>query len=197
MAWDWLGPANSVLAAGITAGIGGWLGSRQSRRSQERQQKFERDKELSEQGREKAREAIAALRYLQRHRKLVAAWNSPAPEGELSPDREQHDRLGEAIEYLNDEAVRQQIGLVYEILEDAWVLTSFGKGDHGEPQTVIWRCCQEGRSILGRYLRGEKTQEPSNFLREVRNDYDSAHVEIERQYSEWEASRRAKEPDSS
>lgn len=185
MAWEWLQPAGTIAAAGITAGFGGWLGGRRSRREQDAQHRFERDAALTEQGREKARESIATLRYLQRHRSTVADWSGNViPEGDLSPTQQQHERLGEAIEYFHDEAVRRQVELIYDAVAGSWVVTRFSYSDIDDPKVMIWRACEEGRAVIGRYLRGEPTQAPSAYMVELRQAYDSAYEEIERQHEE-------------
>jgi hypothetical protein len=195
MSWQWLpsvGPWGPVLAAGLTAGLGGWFGGRQSRRNQERQHRFELDRAITEQGREAAREAIAALRYLQRNRRRVVEWSSAAPEGELQGDHEQFDQLGQTIEYLNDEAVRKQVELIHDVIADAWLITRFGNHNvTDKSDVIIWRVCQEGRAILGRYLRGEPTEPPSNYLESLRHAHDSAHDDMARQHEEQEELQRA------
>jgi hypothetical protein len=185
MTWEWIAPVGTVVGASITAGFGGWLGGRQSRKNLERQHEFETTAALTEQGREKAREAIAALRHVQRHRSTVAKWSGMTPEGDLDPEHEQHERLGEAIEYFHDETVRRQVELVYDSIASSWVVTRFGDSPTiDDPQALIWRACEEGRAVIGRYLRGEPTQE-STFMVELRRAYDSGHDEVARQHDEW------------
>lgn len=196
MAAEWLAPVGTIVAASITAGFGGWIGGRRSRKDQDAQHRFERETALTEQGREKARDAITALRYLQRHRRAVVEWSGVAPEGDLDLVHEQHERLGQAIEYFHDESVRHQIELVYDALDSSYVVTTYGDSDVGEPGVMIWRACQEGRAVLGRYLRGEPTQEPSTYMTALRLAYDSGHEEIERQHDEWQQSQRGQTPES-
>lgn len=187
-------PLGTVIAAGITAGLGGWLGGRLSRKNQERQHRFEQEQALTLQGQEKAREAISALRHLQRNRRAVAEWSSALPEGELGDDHHHYDQLGQAIEFLNDKVVREQVELVYDAIAGAWTITRFG--DHNisdASDVIIWRACHEGRTVLGRYLRAEPTQEPSDYLKSLRRAYDSAHEELERQREDWLKSQEATE----
>lgn len=152
MAWEWLAPAGTVIAAGITAGLGGWVVGRQSRSTQKHKHDLERRNRVVERGRAKAEEAVASLRFLQRHQREVAGWQGRISEGDLDATHEQHDRLGRAIPYIVDESVRDQIRMICDVIEYAWIIDQFGSHDVGEPETIIWRACSEGLTILGRYL---------------------------------------------
>ncbi|MGI8313160.1 hypothetical protein [Saccharopolyspora hattusasensis] len=189
MAWEWVAPVGTVVGASITAGFGGWFGGRQSRKNQERQHEFEKQTALTEQGREKAREAIAALRHLQRHQSTVVEWSNVTPAGDLDPAREQHERLGEAVEYFNDETVRRQVELVYNSLHASYVVTRLGHLTIANPELMISRACEEGRAVIGRYLRGEPAQE-STFMADLRHAYDSGMDNMQREYEDWERLQR-------
>jgi hypothetical protein len=161
--------------------------------NQERQHEFEAKTALTEQGRAKAREAIAALRYLQRHRSTVVEWSNVTPAGDLDPIREQHERLAEVIEYLNDETVRRQVELVYDVLHSTWIMTRFGDSTFASSEVMIWRACEEGRAVIGRYLRGEPAQE-STVMADLRHAYDSGIDNMQREHDEWLQSQRDAEP---
>ncbi|MPY97964.1 MAG: hypothetical protein GEU97_08180 [Actinophytocola sp.] len=174
----------TVIAAGITAGFGGWAGGRLARRTQTEQHKFEREKAVVSRGRERADEAITALRFLQRHRAEVANWSNPAPEGELSQVQDEYERLGRAIEYLSEGSVRDQVELLYGAIGDAFIVVGFGEHEFNDAEQMIWSACREGVTILGRYIRDEPTPQYSDFLKALRQAYDSAHDDFE-QYSHW------------
>ena len=106
------------------------------------------------------------------------------PEGDLSPTHQQHERLGEAIEYFHDEVVRKQVELIYDAIAGSWLVTRFSYSDINDPGVMIWRACEEGRAVIGRYLRGESTQPPSSYLVALRQAYDSAYDEFDRQHEE-------------
>jgi hypothetical protein len=178
LAWEWLAPTGTVLGAGITAGLGGWLGSRHTRTTQQRQHDFDRKKVVDERGRAKADEAVTALRFLGRHTEEVAEWSTASPAGELTLAQLELDRLAQAIDYLTDDVVRQQMQAVHDVIAESDVAFRYGSHDYGSPRAMIWRACREGVEILGRYVRNQPSQAPSKHLAALQKAYDSGHEEM-------------------
>lgn len=182
MAWEWLAPTGTLLGTLV----GGLIGGGYARGTQKRQHSFDRKKAVAEQGRKKAEEAVAALRFLQRHRDEVVDWSMSSPPGELSQAQQELDRLGQAAVFVTDDEAREQIQLVHNVIIDNFVADQFGRHDFASPATMVWFACREGLEVLGRYLRDEPAQPPSEHLQKLRVAYDSGHDEMARQHDEWE-----------
>jgi hypothetical protein len=166
MAWEWLAPLGTVAAAGVSAGFGGWYAGR---KTQERQHKFERETNVLERGREKADDAIAALRVLLKFSGLVADWHLVSPRHDPDDEaqsRDAYERLGGAVEYLTDPVVRRQIEFIYIVLEYSFLISKLGDCKLHE-HAITLLACKEGLAILGRYLRDEPAQKLSQDMREV------------------------------
>ncbi|MFJ5989610.1 hypothetical protein [Lentzea sp. NPDC092896] len=188
MAWEWLAPTGTLLGTVV----GGLIGGGYARGTQKRQHRFDRRKAVDEQGREKATEAVAALRFLQRHNDEVVNWSMSAPPGDLSDTQEQLDRLGQAVVFLTDDQARSQVELVHNVITDNFVADRFGRHDYASAAVMVWVACREGLEVLGRYLRDEPSQPPSEQLQKLRTAYDSGHDEMARQHEEWEQERTQK-----
>jgi hypothetical protein len=172
MAWEWLAPAGTIVGTLITAGLGGWIGSRHSSRNQQRQHAFEREISVLARGRERADDAIAALRVLHLQASAAARWHlTPASDtpGDLSESRAAHERLGTAIEYLTVPSVRRQIELIHLVIGMAALVTRYGRTGHDTSETLIVVACREGLAVLGRYLRDEPPHEPSPTMEALRD----------------------------
>jgi hypothetical protein len=181
------------MGAVLGAGLGGWVGGRWARGTQKRQHAFDLRKAIDEQGRKKAEEAVTALRFLQRHRDEVATWSTPSPPGDLSRTHQELDKLGQAVVFLTNDEVRSQVDLVHSVIADCWVVDRFGDHEYPNQEALIWTACREGLDTLGRYLRNEQAQPPTEHLRKLRAAYDSGYEELARQHAEWEEKEKQKE----
>ncbi|SMC98960.1 hypothetical protein [Kibdelosporangium aridum] len=175
MAWEWLAPAGTVIGTLITAGLGGWIGSRHSGRIQQRQHAFDRETSVIERGRERADDAIAALRTLQHHSTTIARWHYVPPSldsDDVTESRAAHERLGAAIEYLTVQTVRRQIELIYLVIGMSALVTRYGRTEFETTEMMIVSACAEGITVLGRYLRDEQADEPSQTVQALLNAYN-------------------------
>ena len=186
MAWEWAAPVGTVAGAMITAWFGAYYGGR---RTQERQHKFERESSVRARGREKADVAIEALRALQKDNELAAALDAPGRPAENSDVadervkarklRDELESLGAAVEYLTDPVVRSEIELVHNVIGDSHIVMLFGEGEQTTAAAMIWVACGEGIAVLGRYLRDEFAQEPSDRMKALRVMYETANARLE------------------
>lgn len=189
MAWEWLAPVGTVAGSMITAGVGAYFGSK---KTQERQHKFERENAVLERGRDKADQAVEALRALQKDSELAALLDSPNEVAVLQPAQRARalelgrhlDQLGRAIEYLTDPVVRSEIELVYDTIHESSVLLMFGEGEDTTAQALVWCACREGLAVLGRYVRNEPPQPSSVYMKALRVRRDTGEAELERQIEE-------------
>ncbi|MGM1062165.1 hypothetical protein [Saccharothrix sp. Mg75] len=189
MAWEWLAPVGTVVGSMITAGVGAYFGSK---KTQERQHKFEHENAVLERGREKADQAIEALRTLQKDSELAALLDSPNEVAALQPAQRARalelgrhlDQLGRAIEYLTDPMVRAEIDLVHDAIRESGILLMFGEGEDTTAQPLVWCACREGLAVLGRYVRNEPPQPSSAYMKALRVRRDTGEAELERQIEE-------------
>ncbi|MBE8520724.1 hypothetical protein ILP97_25110 [Amycolatopsis sp. H6(2020)] len=189
MSWEWLPPTGTIIGAMITAGIGGWIGGRRSRKELEAQHRFEREQALTEHGRDNVDRAISALRYLQRHNRQVADGDFTSSDADDSEIGSHYDQISQAIPYLTDARARTDIALVHEILGAASSIERYSGA--GRAPSIVYRACEAGLVVLGRYLRGEQWEVSEQLAALERHQAEAAEIEDEiyeqnqASYREW------------
>jgi hypothetical protein len=189
MAWEWLAPAATIVGSGITAGFGGWVGGRLSHKQQGAQHQFEREQALTAYGRDKIDDAVSAFRFIQHHAREFVDDDLASPIDESNTAQTLQERIARAVPYITDAAVRADVELAHELLDNPWVVEQYGGG--GSSRSIVWQACRGGRLALERYLRGEP-RVPSKELDDLRQVQAEAYELQNEIYEQDAADDRAK-----
>jgi hypothetical protein len=187
----------SIIAVLLGAGLGGaitLLAQRAQRHQAEDlfrlQQETTRQAELWQKGQVHAEKALDSLLKLREDLPFSVTWNRGK-----NKDRDQRcaaelERLGHAIMLLTDPLVRQNLELVFSILNEVDDVYSWGNTNISAQQ-IVWTASWYGIEAVSAYLRWERaSEELPDTMKQLKKAYAITRAE---KISQWEDQERYEE----
>lgn len=141
-----------LLGAGISA-LGAWLQHRLSLKQQREQQKIDRKAEVDRRGRQRAEDAIDALRVL--HDQLPRTLDGRSDEASERLCSDALGRLQQTVDYLSDAGLRRTVEAAHGVLDMPEQVSRWSSLKDESVYQLVAQTCSNAREGLGAYLRGE------------------------------------------